>query len=124
MANGFDLVVGIDSAAGDDHDDVARLARRLRTELLDLDVEEVEALTGGTVPNGAKGVSSVLGMLAVRLGAAGLKAVLDKIRDWVSRNGRSVEVTIDGDTVKITGATAEQQEKIINVWLARHASSP
>jgi hypothetical protein len=34
----------------------------------------------------------------------------------------AVEVTIDGDTLKVTGATAEQQEQIINVWLARHAA--
>jgi len=53
---------------------------------------------------------------------AGLKAVLGKVRDWASRNGCCVEATIDGDTIKITGATPEQQEKIMNVWLARHAS--
>lgn len=57
------------------------------------------------------------------MGLAGLEAVLAKIRDWVTRNGRSVEVTIDGDTVKVTGATSQQQEQIINAWLARHAAS-
>jgi hypothetical protein len=46
-----------------------------------------------------------------------------RIRDWVSRTGRTVEVTIDGDTIKVTGATAQQQETIINAWLARHAPS-
>ncbi|HEX6075324.1 MAG TPA: hypothetical protein VFZ32_08680 [Micromonosporaceae bacterium] len=119
----FDLIVRVSSAADEDGDEAAGLARRLRAELLDLDVEMVEPLTTDTAPEGAKaGAASLVGMLGVRLGAAGLKAVLSKIRDWVSRNGRSVEVTIDGDTIKVTGATAEQQEKIMNVWLARHAS--
>jgi hypothetical protein len=29
-----------------------------------------------------------------------------------------------GDTVKVTGATAQQKERLINVWLARHAPGP
>lgn len=117
-----DLIVRISPAADGDEEEAAGLVRRLRAELLDLDVEAVEPLTTGTAPEGAKGAASLVGMLGVRLGAAGLKAVFGKIRDWVSRNGRSVEVTIDGDTIKVTGASMEQQEKIMNVWLARHAS--
>jgi len=58
------------------------------------------------------------------LGRAALAAMVAKVRDRVTRNGRKVEVTIDGDTVKVTGATAAQQEQIISVWLARHASRP
>jgi hypothetical protein len=92
--------------------------------LLDLDVNAVEPLSGDMVQEGAKGVSGLGAMLVVRWGAAGLQAVLTKIRDWVLRNGCSVEVTLDGDTVKVTGATWEQQDKIINAWLARHAASP
>jgi hypothetical protein len=122
VVDSCDLIVRVDPAAVEDGEEAAWLARRLRAELLDLDVEMVELLTTDTVPDGAKGASSLVGMLGVRLGAAGLKAVLDKIRDWVSRDSRSVEVTIDGDTIKVTGVTTAQQEQIINVWLARHAS--
>jgi hypothetical protein len=32
-----------------------------------------------------------------------------------------VEVSIDGDALKVTGATSRQQEMIIDAWLARHA---
>lgn len=121
MVEGLDLIVRVTAAAGGDLEDVPGLARLLRAELLDLDVETVEPLTTDTVPAGAKGLSSLVGALSVRLGAAGLRAVLAKVRDWASRNGRSVEVTIDGDTLKVTGVTAQQQEQLINVWLARHA---
>jgi len=116
-----DLIVRV-SLADEDEEEVAGLARRLRAELLDLDVEAVEPLTTDNAPDGAKGAASLVGMLGVRLGVAGLKAVLGKIRDWVSRSGCGVEATIDGDTIKLTGTTTEQQEKIMNVWLARHAS--
>lgn len=124
MVKGSDLIVRVNLATDGDEEEAAGLARRLRAELLDLDVDAVESVPDGVVPEGAKGLSSLTGALAVRLGAAGLQAVLGKIRDWVSRSGRSVEVTIDGDTVKVTGATSEQQEKIINAWLARHATGP
>jgi hypothetical protein len=33
-----------------------------------------------------------------------------------------VEVSIDGDVLKLTGATSQQQEKIVDAWLARHAA--
>ncbi|MGH3937856.1 MAG: effector-associated constant component EACC1 [Pseudonocardiaceae bacterium] len=124
MAAGSDLLVRIDPADDGDEEETAGLARRLRAELLDLDVDAVDAVPGGMAPEGAKGLSSLAGTLAVRWGSAGLRAVLTTIRDWVSRNGRTVEVTIDGDTVKVTRPTTAQQEKIINAWLARHAAVP
>lgn len=124
MVAGSDLLVRVNPADDGDEEEAAELVRRLRAELLDLDVDAVEPVPDGVVPEGAKGLSSLAGTLAVRWGVAGLQAVLVRIRDWVSRSGRSVEVTIDGDTVKVTGATSEQQEKIINAWLARHATGP
>lgn len=123
MAEALDLLMQV-TAVVDGDEEAAGLARRLRAELLDLDVEAVEPVSGGVAPEGVKGASNLAATLVVRWGAAGMQAVLAKIRDWVLRNGRSVEVTIDGDTVKVTGASWEQQEKIINVWLARHAISP
>jgi hypothetical protein len=124
MVEASDLLVRVTPLVDGDEEEAAGLARWLRAELLDLDVDAVEPVFGGVVPEGAKGLSSVVGVLVVRWGAAGLQAVLARIREWVFRNGCSVEVTIDGDTVKVTGASWEQQEKIINVWLARHATSP
>ena len=38
----------------------------------------------------------------------------------MARNDRVVEVTEGGDTLKLGRATREQQEKIIDAWLARH----
>lgn len=124
MVEAADLLVWVTSVDDGDQDEAAGLARRLRAELLDLDVDAVGPWSGDMIQEGAKGGSGLGVMLVVRWGAAGLQAVLTKIRDWVLRNGCSVEATIDGDTVKVTGATWEQQEKIINAWLARHAGNP
>ena len=121
MADDYDLIVQVGGDTDDDQGEVLALARRLGAELLDLDVDAVELLTDADAPEGAKGVSALAGMLGVRLGAAALAGAFTKIRSWVSRNGRSVEVTIDGDTIKVTGITSEQQDQLINVWLSRHA---
>ena len=40
---------------------------------------------------------------------------------WASRTGRTVEVSIGGDVLKVTGVTSHQQGEIIDAWLARHA---
>jgi len=123
MVECSDLLVRVNPAGDGDEAETVGLARRLRAELLDLDIDAVEPVSEAVAPAGAKGLSSLAGMLAVRWGTAGLAAVLARIRDWVTRNGCSAEVTIDGDTVKVTGATRRQQEQLVNAWLARHAAS-
>jgi hypothetical protein len=126
MDDGWDVLVRVTPDEHDEHDDqeeLLELGRRLRAELLDLDVESVNWPQPDMIPDAAKAVSGLAGMMAVRLGKAALKAVLTKIRDWIARTGRSVEVTIGGDTIKLTNATPAQQETLINVWLARHAPS-
>ena len=51
----------------------------------------------------------------------GLRAVVTTVGTWSSRTGRTVEVSIDGDVLKVTGVTSRQQGEIIDAWLARHA---
>lgn len=120
-ASGRDIGLSLAFDAADD--DALVLARRLRAELLDLDVSEVEALGAGTAPAGAKAGLELSGGLAVKLAPAVLKAVVAKIRDWARRNNCAVRVTLDGDTIYLAHPTAEQQEQVVNAWLARHAAS-
>jgi len=121
-ATEWDLFVRLANTRESPEEDLAVVLRRLRTELLDLDVAAVEVLATEAGHVGAKGASGIAGTLAVRLGVAGLKAVVTRAREWVSRNGRSVEITLDGDTLKLTSVTTEQQNKLIEAWLARHAA--
>ncbi len=48
--------------------------------------------------------------------------MLAKVADWVTRNDRVVEVSYGSDTLKLGRATREQQEKIIDGWLAWHGT--
>jgi hypothetical protein len=104
--------------------DRARSAQRLRTSLLLLDVSAVTPVEDAAVPAGAKGTGAVGGVLGVVLGKVGLPQLVAKVREWVSRSGHVVEITLGGDTIKVVGPTAEQQDELIRTWLARHAVQP
>ncbi len=108
--------------ADSDEEELADLAGRLSAELLGVDAASVAPLTAEAAPAGAKGLGTLVGWLAVRLGTLnGLRAVMATVRGWASRTGRTVEVSIGGDVLKVTAVTTQQQEKIIEAWLARHA---
>ena len=120
MADSGGLVLQVCPGAEDDAGELSELAGWLRTELLALDVQAVDPLPVDAVPPGAKGVAAVAGWLSVQLSGEVLRVVLAKVADWVTRNDREVEVSYGGDTLKLTKATRQQQEKIIDDWFARH----
>lgn len=120
MADSGGLVLRVNPGPDDDSGELAELTGLLRAELLDLDVVAVERHSVGVVPAGAKGVAAVANWLAVQLGTETLRSVLAKVADWAARNDRGVEVTYGGNTLKLTRATRDQQERIIDDWLARH----
>jgi hypothetical protein len=124
MADSGGLAVQVCPAPGDDAEELVDLAGSLRGELLELDVSAVDRLPDEEAPPGAKGVAAIAGWLAVQLGPEALRVVLAKVADWVTRNGRVVEVSYGGDTLTLGRATREQQEKIIDGWLARHPAGP
>ena len=122
MADVDRLIVQVMSAADSDAEELADLAGGLRAELLDVDAASVAPLTAEAAPEGAKGLGDLAGWLLVQFGTLdGLRAVVSVVSGWASRTGRTVEASIGGDTLNVTGATAQPQEKIIDAWLARHA---
>ena len=122
MTDADRLIVQVLPAADSDAEELADLAGGLRAELLDLDEVLVTPYAAEAAPAGAKGLGTLAGWLVTQLGSLdGLRAAVAVVRGWVGRTGRTVEVSIDGDVLKLTGATSQQQEKIVDAWLARHA---
>ncbi len=115
--------------AGPDHDaeDLLELTQRLRGELLELDVDAVALEGQGEAPAGAKGVELLaFGGLVVRfaLNSTVLKSVVDTTVGWLGRQqARSVKLTLDGDTLEVTGVSSDQQSRLIDEWVARHADT-
>jgi hypothetical protein len=115
------LILQVLPVADSDAEELADLAGRLRAEVLGVDAVSVVPLTAEVTPEGAKGLGTPAGWLAVQFGSLdGLRAVVAAVRGWTSRTGRTVEVSIGGDALKVTGVTSQQQGKIIDAWLARH----
>ncbi|MEU4724733.1 hypothetical protein AB0G06_34415 [Nonomuraea dietziae] len=107
---------------GLDAEELVKLTELLREELLELDVKSVRYHDDVPVPGAAKGLGAALGALVVQLGTLdGIKSIVATVRGWSARMNRTVEISIDGDVLKVTGASADQTERIIDAWIARHA---
>lgn len=123
MADAGGLVMQVVPMADSDAEEQAGLAGHLHAELLDVDDASVGPFPAAGAPEGAKGLGNVTGCLVAQFGTLdGLRALVAAVRGFASRTGRTVEVSIDGDLLKVTGATSQQQEKIIDAWLARHGT--
>jgi hypothetical protein len=111
-----------------DTERLAVLTGYLRAELLRLDVvEEVSALPAEPPP-GARvfGVVTV-GALMIAVGQSfeGLRSVVSVIRDWLSRGegtGRAVRLELGGDTLELSQASAADQERLIELFIRKHAT--
>ncbi|HVD88507.1 MAG TPA: hypothetical protein VNB91_06405 [Jatrophihabitantaceae bacterium] len=82
-------------------------------------------IADGTVPEHAKGADAVtIGALVVALSATGgvFTALVETLRAWLSRQSarHRISMTIDGDTIELQRAGAEQKQALIEAYIARH----
>ncbi len=114
----------LDAGSSREADELLELTQRLRGELLELDVDTVQIGTEGEVPEGAKGGELLaFGGLVIKfaLDSAVLRAVVDTTVAWLGRQeARSVRLTLDGDTLEVTGVSSEEQSRLVEQWIARH----
>ena len=122
MADADGLILHVLPVADSDAEELADLAAELHAELLSADGTSVVPLPAEAAPEGAKGLGDVAGWLVAQFGTLdGLRALVAAVRGFAGRTGRTVEVSIGGDTLKVTAVTSREQEKIIDAWLACHA---
>jgi hypothetical protein len=119
-----DVVLRIQPASDGDDVELANLTQRLRAQLLDLDVDGVSPVADTSQQEGAKGLETLVGWLAVQLGKEGLRKVIGGVVEWATRTSHTIEIMYQGDSLKVTGVTSAQQERLINDFLARHPSRP
>src|SRR5579863_2510707 len=116
------LMLSVDVSRGADNEDSVELARHLRQRLLELDVDEVELLSSGLPPRGAKGDPLTLPALAVTLAPAAITALIGMLQSWLSRHqAASVTVEKGGEKLTITGTLSQQQQRMVEVFLNRRA---
>jgi hypothetical protein len=115
------LTVGDDISALE----MEELTAAMRRELLQLDVDSVDRVSGGPAPVGAKGIElAAIGALLVNLGKATpvLGQVVEVIQAWAARSpNRTVKLTLEGDTLELGGMSEDEQRRVVRDWMARHA---
>jgi Effector Associated Constant Component 1 len=118
------LRVEVDAGPGTSAEELAQLCGWLRDELLELDVDAVDAARGGQPPTGTKGAAeSIAGTLIVTLSnSTVLVALAAVLRSWVSRGkGRKVTIRLGEDLIEVSEASAEDQARLIESWMERRA---
>jgi hypothetical protein len=123
-ASDLRLLLTLHPGPDTDAAETAELARRLRREILDLDVEQAEFQPSQDTAAGAKGAGLDWTHLLLTLSNPGgaLTSVIAAVQSWLGRGGdqhRSVTVEIGGDKLTVTGMTSEDQKRVITAWLKR-----
>ena len=58
------------------------------------------------------------------LGSGGLTALVTAVRAWVDRgheSPRSIKVEVDGDVLELSGASTAERDRLVSMFLTRHA---
>jgi hypothetical protein len=119
--------LGVQVVAGPDYDaeEIAEATLQLRRELLELDVVAVEVPSAGEPPPGSRAIDvAALGVLLVHLADPDMLAgVVTAVRSWLSRSSkRSIKMELGGDVLELKGVSSQEQRRLTDEWLARHAS--
>jgi precorrin isomerase len=114
--------------AGVDEEELADLVAHLRRRVLELDVEDVRPAPGDTgAPEGAKSCALVaVAALVVGLAPTVLRSVVHLVETWMrNRPVRTVKVDVGGRVLELGRASAEQQQRLVEAFLAEvQAAAP
>jgi len=122
-----DVVLQVTAEPDADAEEVAELALRLRDALRDIDGAAVELSRSGAPPAGTKAGEAVeWGTLLVQLASSGaMTALISAASAWLARRrSGSIRVKIGDDELELTGASSEQQQRLVDEWLARRTPAP
>jgi hypothetical protein len=66
---------------------------------------------------------AALGALVVTVANSHLlSAVVTAVRSWLAGQQRSIELELDGDVLRLTGLSSEEQRRLTDEWLHRQTS--
>jgi hypothetical protein len=119
----FPLRIDISHDADSDTGYLEALAVRLRTELLRLDVDDVERIPAGPVPAGAKGpaADSVGSLLITLSDSATVAALVGLLQSWITRDkGRSITIQHGKDKIKVEKVPPAELAALIETWMNTH----
>ena len=100
------------------------LSLQLRDELLATDAEDVSRLTVGDAPPGTRGLDLVAaGGLVVTVASTlgSVSQIVETVRRWLGGSGdaggRTVEMTLGDNHLKLSGGSHEEQERLVRAFV-------
>jgi hypothetical protein len=114
---------------GSDPERLDELTSRLREELLQLPVDDVEKVSEGDAPEGTRGLEiAAIGALLVTLQQSGpaISGVINTIREWLKRDPeptRAVKITLGDRTIDLTAASSAQQDQLVAEFIRASAAA-
>jgi hypothetical protein len=119
--NVTELSLKINRMLGTEDEEFEQVTRRLRKDILELDVEDVDLVKTEELPEGARsGEVVTLGSLLVTLAASSgvLPSLINTIQSWLKRNeGHSITLELGGDKLEVKGISSQTQQQLIDEWL-------
>jgi hypothetical protein len=113
---------------GADAERLSAITQYLRRELVDLEsVDDVSAEPGGPAPDGSRALDAIAvgGLLVSIANSHAIRSVVAAVRGWLRRSPdpvtRTVRLELDGDVLELSGATSDEQERVVELFLSRHA---
>jgi hypothetical protein len=126
-AAAVDVGVELVGVADTDEEELAHLTGLLRRELLELDVEDVRLARSDTEPPllAKSGEVVAVGALVVTVAPVLVRQALKLIDTWLrNRPLRTVKVELDGRSIELGHASAEEQQRLIDAFLDAATPQP
>lgn len=120
-----EMLVEIEGLPGADDEHMTRLLGSLRAELRDLDIQSIRQSSAAAPADSKSGGLPSPDQLVVGVATSPdvLTSVIGWIRAWLSRTGaRSAKLSIDGDTLEVTGLSTADQQRLIDLWVSHHGT--
>jgi len=121
MGDKVEIKVKIGGEICEDPELLDRYSRRLREEMLELDVDSVDYVSEGEAPKGSKGAgAAAVGDMILSLAPLdyAFSSVMGAVQNFVSRNDQcSITVEIGENRLTIDGTTPEEQQKLVDAWI-------
>jgi hypothetical protein len=122
-----ELTIKIAANADTDAEELAGPTSQLHSEFPRLDVDAVGRASDGESPGASEAAGPlVVGGLIVRFAPRQdlLQSIVRDVRSGLwHRHARTVKPTLDGDSLELTGATSAQQDRLVDLWVKRHAGA-
>jgi hypothetical protein len=110
-----------------DPDEQELAIRRLRRELSEFDSGVVRPVAAPATPPGSTATDPVtIGAIVLALSASGgvFVAIVETVKDWLGRQTarHRITLTIDGDSIELTRASAEERQALVEAFVRRHTA--